>query len=68
MKVELKEVIDQLSEAMKLNVPKCKVAAYVDDNKHILGWTIVEVDEDGTITPKCEKYDTLCALFEDWYK
>ena len=68
MKIELKEFIDQLSEAMKLNVPKCKVAAFIDDDEHIVGWTIVEVDEDGTITPKCVKYKTLRALFEDWYK
>ena len=50
MKVELKPIIDQLSEALRLSENK-KVAAIIDEtnNNEIIGWTIVEVNEDGTI-------------------
>ena len=47
MKVELKRIIDELTDA--INLPKGqKVSAIIDTDK-IVGWTIVEVHEDGSI-------------------
>ena len=47
MKVELKQIIDELTDA--INLPKGqKVSAIIDTDK-IVGWTIVEVHEDGSI-------------------
>lgn len=51
MKVELKQIIDQLSEALELD-PDEKFCALIDDNGDIVGWNIVDVDEDGKITPQ----------------
>jgi len=53
MKVELKQIIDELTDA--INLPKgYKVSAIVDIDK-IIGWTIVEVHEDGSINPISDK-------------
>jgi hypothetical protein len=49
MKVELKQIIDQLSDALDLAEDQ-KVAALVEDEE-IVGWTIVNVFENGVITP-----------------
>jgi hypothetical protein len=49
MKVELKEIINQLSEAIQLE-NGTKVSAVIDGN-NIVGWTIVTVFDDGTIKP-----------------
>lgn len=49
MKVELKEIIDQLTDAIQLKKGQ-KVSALIDNNK-IVGWIIVDVFEDGTIKP-----------------
>ena len=53
MKVELKEIINQLSEAIQLE-NGTKVSAIIDGQK-IVGWTIVTVFEDGTIKPIGDK-------------
>ena len=50
MKVELKQIIDQLSETCNLD-NNHNVAAIIDHNDNIVGWTIVEVFEDGNIKP-----------------
>ena len=50
MKVELKQIIDQLSETCNLD-SNHNVAAITDHNDNIVGWTIVEVFEDGNIKP-----------------
>ena len=51
MKVELKQIIDQLTEACGLS-DGYKVSALIDDeNNKIVGWTIVRVYEDGRIEP-----------------
>ena len=50
MKVELKQIIDQLTEACGLD-EGYKVSALIDDNENIVGWTIVKVCEDGRIEP-----------------
>lgn len=53
MKVELKQIIDELTDA--INLPKGqKVSAIIDTDK-IVGWTIVEVHEDGSIKPISDK-------------
>jgi hypothetical protein len=53
MKVELKEIINQLSEAIQLD-NGTKVSAIIDGNS-IVGWTIVTVFDDGTIKPINDK-------------
>lgn len=50
MKIELKQIIDQLTEACGLD-DGYKVSALIDDNENIVGWTIVKVFEDGHIEP-----------------
>ena len=50
MKIELKQIIDQLSEDMNLQSPY-RVAAIVDDEtKTIIGWTVAKVGDDGALT------------------
>jgi hypothetical protein len=49
MKVELKEIIDQLTEAVNIKKGE-KVSALIDEGK-IVGWIIVKVNDDGTIKP-----------------
>ena len=62
MKIELKEIIDQLSDAANLPQGE-KVSALIDDNK-LVGWTIVHVYKDGTIEPISQKrYNTIKELF-----
>lgn len=51
MKVELKQIVDQLSDVLELD-PGEKVCALIDDNGDIVGWNIVYVDEDGKLTPQ----------------
>lgn len=52
MKVELKQIIDQLTEACGLD-DGYKVSALIDDenDNKIVGWTIVKVYDDGHIEP-----------------
>lgn len=69
MKVELKEIVDQLTDALSFD-DNIKVSALIDsDTGRIVGWTRVKVGEDGTIemVDKDEKYDTLKQLFQFWY-
>lgn len=49
MKVELKQIVDELTEAIGLPEGQ-KVAALVDNDK-VVGWTITKVLENGTIVP-----------------
>lgn len=52
MKIELKPIIDQLTDAINLDKHH-KVSALIDDdnNNALIGWCIVEVFDDGTIKP-----------------
>ena len=52
MKVELKEIVDQLTEAIDLK-PSYKVSALIDTDNgdKLCGWMIVQKSEDGTVTP-----------------
>lgn len=49
MKVELKPIIDQLTEVVDLR-EGFKVCALVEDDD-IIGWSVVQLNEDGTIIP-----------------
>ena len=65
MKVELKQMIDELTDA--INLPKGqKVAALIDTDK-IVSWTIVEVHEDGSINPISDKkFNNLKELISEY--
>ena len=66
MKVELKEIIDQLSEAIGLE-GGLKVSALVADNEEIIGWIIVKVYDNGTIKPTSDrKFKSLKELFNEY--
>ena len=66
MKIELKPIIDQLTEAINLE-KGYRVSALIDedDNNKLVGWTIVKVLEDGVILPQCDhKYDNIKQLIQ----
>ena len=65
MKVELKQIIDELTDA--INLPKGqKVAAIIDIDK-IVSWTIVDVHEDGSIKPISDKkFNNLKELISEY--
>ena len=63
MKIELKEIVNQLSEGINL-AEGFKVSALIDENNNneIVGWTVVKVAEDGTIEPIDKFYNNLREL------
>lgn len=65
MKIELKPIIDQLTEAIKLPSGQ-KVSALIDDDgESLVGWAVVNVYEDGNIELLNEKrYNTIKDLIE----
>jgi hypothetical protein len=66
MKVELKEIVDQLTEAIELK-PGYKVSALIDTDNgdKLCGWLIVQESEDGTIAPvDGTKFNNLKELLE----
>ena len=64
MKVELKQIIDQLTEAIRLD-KGYKVSAIIDDNENIIGWIIVKVYNDGRIEPlKNIRFNNIKELIE----
>lgn len=68
MKVELKEIINQLTEAVNLD-EGFKVSALIDDTtNNLVGWTIVEVADDGTISmvDKDMKFNTIKELLDNY--
>ena len=67
MKVELKEIIEQLSEAINL-AEVYKVSALIDDEQDnkIVGWTVVKVFDDGTIKPVNKNFDNLKELIKTY--
>ena len=70
MKVELKQIIDQLSEAICMR-NGFKVSAIVDSNNDtIIGWTIVKVFKTGTtkMVDKDLRYANLKELIQTGYK
>ena len=67
MKVELKEIIEQLSEAIDLT-EGYKVSALIDDehDNKIVGWTVVKVFNDGTIKPVNKNFKDLKELINTY--
>lgn len=66
MKVELKQIVDQLTEAIGLK-EGYKVSAMIDDSKEnqLVGWMVVKVLEDGTLLPQSElKFKNIKELIE----
>lgn len=65
MKVKLKQIIDELTDA--INLPEGqKVAALVDEG-NVVGWIIVEVHENGRINPISDKkYNNIKELFTNY--
>ena len=67
MKIELKPIVDQLTEAINLE-KGYKVSAMIDednDNK-LMGWMIVKVLDDGTLLPQSTlKFDTIKELINN---
>ena len=65
MKVELKEITEQLTSALGLK-SGLKVAACFKEpgSEELVGWIIVKAKKDGTIVPQGEKFDDLKTLFE----
>ena len=66
MKVELKEITEQLTSALPLD-ENYRVAALFEDDK-IIGWQIVKYDpETGNIEPTGDSYNNIKELFEAFY-
>ena len=67
MKIELKLICEQLKEALGLKENR-KVAALIDknsDDETFVGWMIVQVNDDGLLTPELEsKCNTVKELFD----
>lgn len=67
MKVELKIICEQLKEALELEENR-KVAALIDkksEDETFVGWMIVQVNEDGSLTPELDsKCNTIKELFD----
>lgn len=65
MKVELKQIIEELSDALNLN-DEYKISSLIDDNDNIAGWTIVKLLENGTIIPiKDKTFEDKPATFKN---
>ena len=67
MKVELKQIIDELTDA--INLPKGQKVAALIDSDEIVCWTIVDVYEDGSIKPISDKkFTNLKELIEKYHE
>ena len=66
MKVELKDICEQLTEAVGLKknhqVAACFSNITQKDDAKIIGWTVVKRKKDGTLEAVEDKYDTLKDL------
>ena len=67
MKVELKQIVDELTDAVGLDKKKFKIAAMVDGEK-IIGWNTVSVYEDGTIVPTGARFKNIKELIKYYEK
>ena len=67
MKIELKLICEQLKEALGLKENR-KIAALIDknsDDETFVGWMIVQVNDDGLLTPELDsKCNTVKELFD----
>ena len=51
MRIELKQIVNQLTDAIGLPEGQ-KVSAVIDDESYeVVGWSIVNINEDGSIEP-----------------
>ena len=68
MKVELKQIIEQVTEA--LGIPDdLRVCALIDDiDNNIVGWNVGEIDEDGDIKLIFDKgFENLKEMFKFYH-
>lgn len=67
MKIELKLICEQLKESLELKENR-KVAALIDKNSEdetFVGWMIVQVNDDGSLTPELDsKCNTIKELLD----
>ena len=67
MKIELKLICEQLKESLELKKNR-KVAALIDknsDDETFVGWMIVQVNDDGSLTPELDsKCNTVKELLD----
>lgn len=67
MKIELKLICEQLKELLELKENR-KVAALIDknsDDETFVGWMIVQVNDDGSLTPELDsKCNTVKELLD----
>lgn len=66
MKIELKTIVDQLSDVMKL--PEgYKVTALMEDDGTLTGWTVTRVSRNGEIEPVLSNaHETIKEMIDDW--
>ncbi len=68
MKVELKEITEQLTSALPLDENYRVAALFEDEDDKIIGWQIVKYDpETGNIEPTGYSYNNIKELFEAFY-
>ena len=67
MKIELKLICEQLKESLELKENR-KVAALIDkksEDETFVGWMIVQVNDDGSLTPELDsKCNTVKELLD----
>ena len=67
MKIELKLICEQLKESLELKKNR-KVAALIDknsDDETFVGWMLVQVTDDGSLTPELDsKCNTVKELLD----
>lgn len=67
MKVELKNICEQLTEAINLKKNHQVAACFKEPGSdELVGWIIVKKDKNGTITPISEKYENLKSLLNNY--
>lgn len=66
MKIELKPIVEQLTEAVGLEKGYAVGAMIDEDNDDkLIGWMILKVLEDGTLLPQSNKqYNTIKEMLE----
>jgi len=68
MKIELKLVVDQLTELLNLSGNR-KVSAVINEeyDNEFLGWCLVRQEEDGTIVPQLgTRVPTIKELYDNF--
>ena len=70
MKIELKQIVDQLTEALSLGEGFKIAACFGDDDKeNIESWIVVKVLEDGTLLPQSNmRFKNIKEMFDKYSK